>query len=1034
MNWQRRFCCVVVASTLSFFSPSLLAQNCSNNQAPVANAGPDRSGNVGVAINFTGAGTDSDGTITAYWFNFGDGSFASWQSSPLASHSFASTGTFSVRLWVKDNCGAMSASDTAMVTITQAPANPCANNTAPIANAGPDRAGNPNTPLLLTGYASTDVQNNISHYWWNFGDGQYTGWQTNAGVSHAFANTGTYSVRLWVKDSCGAMSAADTVIVSIVNPNPCAGNTPPNAVITSPSSGLVNQSLNFSGLSSSDSTGTIQSHAWNFGDGQSANGVTVSHSYASAGNKTVTLTLTDSCGAQGSMTRTIVISNPDPCAGNQPPVAQASANPASAAINQSISFSAAGSSDPNGSITSYSWNFGDGGTANGISASHSYANTGSFNVILTVTDNCGATATKAMSVSITNSNQAPFNVNAGLDRTINWPSNSVSLSALAQDDGLPNPPGALSYAWSTVPGGIPLFGQVSFGNSSTASTTATFSIPGIYRLRVIVSDGQLATGDQVWITVLNPIPCSANLPPVAGSISGNLQIHTGESVSLSSNANDPEGNLQSYAWNFGDGQTASGPSVNHVYSSIGSFAVTLTVSDSCGATAMTSATVNVSCTESGSVEADFRLLKLTHIDLATGEESWEEIPLPNPDHPVELGLRVKIDASISTGPLGIGYLGAGGGYLNAENHFSTIRSWSSAGAFNVTLTLYNCSFTQFDTITKTIHVAEGMDLLAVNSLPGSGDNVKTSAITLAADGSPRMWSVSSNGNLAVSHPNEGGPESPADFVSTDLMPAGVSIDIVRSLAQFQNVFYVADPVAGIRILQITDDIATQVNVLPTSQVGGISASTADVVCVVGNALYVASWTTGTIYIFDLNANPSYPVFVRSVVVPGGIRSMVSSTLGFVATRAFGANMIYVIDARNPLNPAAPTGINVSEAGTVLMAAEEKIAVESWAGGIRFLGVHFLGQSMSVIPAGIIQSAGLNQFSSLASNNRLYIIDGNDIEKFDVSNIHTPYLMDSLVTGVVLGRVVLFDNNENPVLDHSELLVNHSGPGLLHIRP
>ncbi len=405
MNWQRRFCCVVVASTLSFFSPSLLAQNCSNNQAPVANAGPDRSGNIGVAINFTGAGTDSDGTITSYWFNFGDGSFASWQSSPLASHSFASAGTFSVRLWVKDNCGAMSAADTAILTITQAPANPCAGNTAPIANAGPDRAGNPNVPLLLTGYASADAQNNLSHYWWNFGDGQYTGWQTSAGVSHAFANTGNYSVRLWVKDSCGAMSAADTVIVNILNPNPCTGNTPPNAIITSPSSGLVNQSLNFSGLSSSDSTGTIQSYSWNFGDGQSGNGVNVSHSYASAGNKTVTLTLTDSCGAQGSMTRTIVISNPDPCAGNQPPIAQASANPANANINQAISFSAAGSSDPNGSITSYAWNFGDGSNGSGANASHAYASAGSFNVILTVTDNCGATATKTISVNITNPNQ-----------------------------------------------------------------------------------------------------------------------------------------------------------------------------------------------------------------------------------------------------------------------------------------------------------------------------------------------------------------------------------------------------------------------------------------------------------------------------------------------------------------------------------------------------------------------------------------------------------------------------------------------------
>ncbi len=490
MNWQQGFWRLGAVIVLSLFSPSLYAQNCTNNQSPAANAGPDRSGNVGVALNFTGAGSDSDGTITAYWFNFGDGSFASWQSSPLASHSFASAGTFSVRLWVKDNCGAMSASDMAMVTISQAPANPCAGNTAPIANAGPDRAGNPNVPLLLTGYASTDIQNNISHYWWNFGDGQYTGWQTSAGVSHAFANTGNYSVRLWVKDSCGAMSAADTVIVSIVNPNPCAGNTPPNAIITSPSSGLVNQSLNFSGLSSSDSTGTIQSYAWNFGDGQSANGVTVSHSYASAGNKTVTLTLTDSCGAQATTSRTISITNPDPCAGNQPPIAQASANPANANLNQSISFSAAGSSDPNGSITSYAWNFGDGSSGSGASASHAYVSTGNFNIVLTITDNCGATATKTISVTITNPNSGivvskltHVDAQTGQETWVSIPDGEeIELGLRVKFEASQLTAGANLITWSFLDG----------SGSSQPAPTHAYDTPGTYAV-------QLTVYDQNWI-------------------------------------------------------------------------------------------------------------------------------------------------------------------------------------------------------------------------------------------------------------------------------------------------------------------------------------------------------------------------------------------------------------------------------------------------------------------------------------------------------------------------------------------------------
>jgi N-acetylneuraminic acid mutarotase len=95
-------------------------------------------------------------------------------------------------------------------------------------------------------------------------------------------------------------------------------------------------------------------------------------------------------------------------------------------------------------------------------------------------------------------NQPPV-VNAGPDTAITLPTNSVALTGSASDDGNPNPPGALTYAWSTVSGP----GSVTFSAPNALSTNATFSTAGSYTLRLTVSDSALTTTDDVVVTV-NP--------------------------------------------------------------------------------------------------------------------------------------------------------------------------------------------------------------------------------------------------------------------------------------------------------------------------------------------------------------------------------------------------------------------------------------------------------------------------------------------------------------------------------------------------
>ncbi|HVF46996.1 MAG TPA: hypothetical protein VNA17_05460, partial [Pyrinomonadaceae bacterium] len=101
-------------------------------------------------------------------------------------------------------------------------------------------------------------------------------------------------------------------------------------------------------------------------------------------------------------------------------------------------------------------------------------------------------------------NQPP-SVNAGPDQTITLPVNTVNLVGTATDDGLPA--GTLSVSWSRVSGPA----SVTFGNASVATTTATFSLAGTYVLRLTASDTQLASSDEVTITV-NPA-ATASLTP-----------------------------------------------------------------------------------------------------------------------------------------------------------------------------------------------------------------------------------------------------------------------------------------------------------------------------------------------------------------------------------------------------------------------------------------------------------------------------------------------------------------------------------------
>lgn len=178
------------------------------------------------------------------------------------------------------------------------------------------------------------------------------------------------------------------------------GNVPPVARAGGPYTGSAGQPVAFNGGSSSDADGTVVSYSWNPGDGGAAlTGASPSHTYSVAGTYTLTLTVTDNLGATGQASTTVTVSGSGG-GGNQSPVARPG-GPYSAVAGVPVSFNGAASSDPDGSIATFSWNPGDGSAPlTGATPSTTYAAAGTYTVTLTVTDNQGAVGTGTTTVTV----------------------------------------------------------------------------------------------------------------------------------------------------------------------------------------------------------------------------------------------------------------------------------------------------------------------------------------------------------------------------------------------------------------------------------------------------------------------------------------------------------------------------------------------------------------------------------------------------------------------------------------------------------
>ena len=462
-------------------------------------------------------------------------------------------------------------------------------NLPPVAVPGAEQTVHPNTAVHFDGSASQDPDGTIASWAWDFKDSATA---TGATATHTFAAAGDYAVQLTVTDNLGATASA-TVAIHVRT------NLPPQAKPGADRSTLVGQTVSFDGSASSDPDGTISAFSWSFGDSSpAATGATVTHSWAAVGTYTVTLTVTDNLGATGSATTNVTVNTTT----NTPPVAHAG-GPYSAVAGTSITFDGSTSSDADGTIASYAWDFGDSGAGVGARPAHTFAATGTFLVRLTVTDDKGATATDSALATVTAAGVKPH--------ITSLPSTAASLGAAYKydADGKASADGTTPISWTatTRPEGFAVdaaTGLVTWQPGAAGSFDACLRATNAY-----------GSDDQCWTVTVG---VKANQPPVAKAVFSGAE---GLTASFDgSGSTDPDGQINGHTWDFGDGHSDTGTTVTHTYEKAGTYAVHLTVTDDAGASAsdVTIATVGGAAGKSGCSAAGADLLALLGLAAAFG--------------------------------------------------------------------------------------------------------------------------------------------------------------------------------------------------------------------------------------------------------------------------------------------------------------------------------------------------------------------------------------------------------------------------------
>jgi gliding motility-associated-like protein len=458
-------------------------------------------------VNFTN--TSVPAPLSATW-NFGDGGTASGIN---ATHSYAAPGTYTVRLYNTYS----SCVDSALQLITIVPRS-VPDFTAPITTRC--------EPPLTVNFQDLSTGGAIS-WQWNFGDGNTS---TLQNPSHTYTSYGNFTVTLITTNAAGCID-------SIVRPNFVRIQRASISIPALPARGCIPFTITMTPVITS--LDAVTSYQWNFGDGGTSTLANPTYTYIAQGTYTVRLIITTSTGC----TDTLLV--PNAIRVGSKPNADFSAVPIPVCGKQPVYFTnlTTPASDE------WEWDFGDGGTSNLENPTHSYSDTGYFDIRLIATNNgCPDTLVRLNYVRV--------------------------LPPIALFTPVPNCNNRLQFSF-TDQSIAPQSWEWDFGDGSPISIAQnpvhTFPSFGNFTIRLIVTNGSCRdTAFQTIRTVDESPDFNAN------------QVIACKIANLSFNAINVTGaNLTNYAWTFGDGGTASSgnPAASHTYTTSGYYTVRLITTD-----------------------------------------------------------------------------------------------------------------------------------------------------------------------------------------------------------------------------------------------------------------------------------------------------------------------------------------------------------------------------------------------------------------------------------------------------------------------
>ena len=391
-----------------------------------------------------------------------------------------------------------------------------------------------------------DSDGDLLSYNWNFGDGTYA---KGVEALHTYNTSGLYPVTLSVNDGHNLSNSISTKQIKVKI------NSLPVAIAGKDEITCAGDYITFDASNSYDADNDLLKYEWDFGDGTHAEGISVTKNYDNAGLYNVILKVTDNsgleCNSSYDSKLVNVIGSPIAFAGKD----------ITACCNREVKFNAYKSTDIDGVVNSFEWDFGDGTTGGGVTATHIYEKPGKYKVRLTITGeqigNCDNVDTDELLVTVVSAPAAKFTCKD----SISTKEKIILDASLSNGNGKP----IINYQWD-------------FGDSSKAEgkiVSHKYSKAGSYivSLKINTPNNQKCS----FATIKKAVYVNASPVAIAGN---DKSANVNEKIIFDgSKSYDPNGKIKKYLWNFGDGSTAEGINTTHSFTTPGKYRVLLTVYD-----------------------------------------------------------------------------------------------------------------------------------------------------------------------------------------------------------------------------------------------------------------------------------------------------------------------------------------------------------------------------------------------------------------------------------------------------------------------